>query len=303
VLLGKYNPAGRTPQTWYKNENDLPDIKDYDIMSAGSTYLYFEGDELYPFGHGLSYSKFRYSDFKVRDTASGNIEVTLKVKNTSDVYGEEVVQIYFTALNPRVKRPKKQLCEFIRQGFEPGQTYEISLVFELSRLRFWDVTRQKFTVESGAYKFYAGASSKDIRCSATVQILGEKIPPRNMSKVTPAVDYDNKRAVTLRYEPKREQHYVHASAFNGSSALDYYDVQLAGATGVEVSASIDVNEGKILVYAKDCLVGEIEIPAAACPTEFKKRRCRFKTPLKGTGKLTLKMPQYVNLLNVKLLSD
>jgi beta-glucosidase len=304
VLLGKYNPAGRLPQTWYKSERDLPDIRNYDIAATGATYLYFEGEELYPFGHGLSYSCFEYSDFSVKDTESGDIEVNLKVKNTSDIYGEEVIQIYFTALNPRVKRPKKQLCEFIRQGFKPNQTIEISLAFDLERLRFWDVTRNKFAVESGAYKFYAASSSRDVRCTATVQILGEKIPPRNMSRVTPAVNYDEKRGVALRYAPNLERHYVHAPNWTWSSALDFYDVELSGVTGVEVAASIDVNEGKIGVFVKDKKVGEIDIPAASCPTDFKRRSCRFNAlPLKTRGKLTLKPSENVNMLDVKLLEN
>ena len=298
VLLGKYNPAGRTPQTWYKSENDLPDIKDYDIAASGSTYLYFEGEPLYPFGHGLSYSEFEYSDFLVKD-AGEDIKVKLRVKNTSGVYGEEVVQIYFTVLNSRVKRPKKQLCDFVRCGIEPGQTVEISMTFEKNRLRFWDVTRQKFVVESGAYKFYAGASSEDVRCALHIQVIGEKIPPRNMFKLTPAIDYDNKRAISLRYCKKKARHYVHAPAWSG--ALEFFDVSLSDAVGIEVAASTDVNEGKISVYAGEDLAGSIVIPATAHPTEFKRHRCLFETPLNGKEKLTLKMSQFVNLSDLKLL--
>jgi beta-glucosidase len=297
VLTGRYNPAGRLPQTWYKSERDLPDIKDYDIMSSGSTYLYFEGEELYPFGHGLSYCEFEYSDFSVKDTGK-NIEVSVKVKNTSDIYGQEVVQLYFTALQPRVKRPKKQLCEFIRQGIEPGQRVEITLVFDKSRLRYWDVTRHKFAVETGEYRFGIGASSKDIRCFADVRVKGEKIPPRDLSKTAAAIDFDDRRGVKLRYDPKCERHYIHAPMWNG--ALDFYDVVLSGITEVEVTASIDVNEGKIGVFVDDVPVGEITVPAAACPTQFKKHKCKFDKPLKGKGRLTLKLTQYINLMDVKL---
>jgi beta-glucosidase len=306
VLLGKYNPAGRTCQTWYKSEYDLPSIKDYDIMTSGTTYQYFCGEALYPFGHGLSYSKFEYSDFEVKDTGD-DIEVTVKVRNTSKIYGEEVVQLYFTALGSRVKRPKKQLCEFIRQGIEAGKTVTLEFVFSKERLRFWDTVQNKFTVETGEYRFAVGASSSDIRETVTLKIKGEKIPKRNMGKLTPAVNYDDKREIELRYDRKSEHHYVHAHAFNGSSAIEFYDVDLClhggnvtDATGIEVHASIDARDGVIGVFVNDKQVGEILVAGAACPTEFKKHKIKFKRSIKGKAKLTLRLSQYINLMDIKL---
>jgi beta-glucosidase len=267
-------------------------------MYSGSTYLYFEGDALYPFGHGLSYSEFEYSDFTVRDCGD-DIEATVKIKNVSAVYGEEVVQLYFTALEPRVKRPKIQLCEFIRQGIEPGKTVEITFAFEKSRLRFWDVTRNKFAVESGEYRFSVGSSSKDIRGAVEIPVKGEKIPPRNMEKASAAIDCDGRWAVELRYDPNRGKHYVYAPEFGGG--IEFYNADLSNITEIQVSAAMAVNSGKISVFVKDKFEGEIEIPACACPTDFKKRKCSFKKPLRGKGKLTLKISQNVNLLDVKLL--
>jgi beta-glucosidase len=300
VIFGRYNPAGRTCQTWYKSGFDLPDIKDYDI-TKGSTYLYFKGEPLYPFGHGLSYSGFEYSDFKVRDCGK-TIEADVKVKNISQVYGEEVIQLYFTALQPRVKRPIKQLCEFIRQGIEPGQTVNISFVFNKSRLRFWDVSRNKFAVETGLYRFYAASSSQDIRQTADVKIAGEKIPSRNLCKTTPAINYDNKKDVKMLWDRELCKHYISASAWvSWNAVLEYYDVNLADVTGIEVNASMDVADGKITVFAGNKQVGEIEIPAAAKPTGFKKYRIKFKKPLKGKKKLSLGLSTGVNLLEFKLL--
>jgi beta-glucosidase len=297
VLLGSYNPAGRTPQTWYKSEHDLPDIKEYDI-TKGSTYLYFEGTPLFPFGHGLSYSSFEYSDFEVKDNGKA-IEASMKVKNTSSVYGEEVVQLYFTALEPRVKRPKKQLCEFIRQGIEPGETVRISFVFGKSRLRFWDVTRNQFTTESGMYRFCAASTSDDIRLTADIKIEGEKIPSRNLSKKTPAINYDDKRGVVMKWDRERCRHYIGASGWN--SRLDFYDVNLTGVTGIEVNASMDVGDGKVTVFINDKAVGEVEVPAAAKPTGWKKQRAKFNKALKGKKKLSLGFGMGVNLLEFKLL--
>jgi beta-glucosidase len=298
VLQGYYNPAGRTPQTWYRSEQDLPDIGDYDIAASGMTYLYFEGTPLFSFGHGLSYSTFEYKKLEVT-SRNGKIRALINIKNTSDVIGEEVVQLYFTPLNPRVKRPRKQLCRFTRIRIKPGEEHILDMLFDIDCLRFWDVTQGRFVVESGMYRFHIGASSEDIRETVDVEVTGEVIPPRSFAKATPAINCDNKREVFLRYAPKCERHYIHAPMWAG--ALDYYDTDTEGVSGIEVTASIDVNEGKIGVVYGDNLIGEVIIPAAACPTEFKKYRCRFVKPLKGKDTLTLKPSQYVNLLDIKLI--
>ncbi|MDR0222647.1 MAG: glycoside hydrolase family 3 C-terminal domain-containing protein [Oscillospiraceae bacterium] len=300
VLTGKYNPAGRLPQTWYKSERELPDITDYDIIDGGSTYLYFEGEALYPFGHGLSYSSFEYSDFSVEDGGK-TVEARLKVKNVSGVYGEEVVQLYFTALEPRVKRPKKQLCGFIRKGIKPGETAEIAFVFNKNRLRFWDVTRGKFAVETGRHRFYAASSSADIRRSFDVDIIGEKIPPRDLTETARAVDYDGKFNVRMRYDRERKRHYINGSEFGGE--LEFFGVSLDGVTGIEVRAATDAGEGEIGVFVGGERAGEIKIPATASPTGFKKRKARFEKPLGGAGNLVLKLPFGVNLLDVRLFAD
>jgi len=300
VLTGKYNPAGRTPQTWYKSILDLPDIKDYDI-TRGSTYLYFEGKPLYPFGHGLSYSKFEYSDFEVRESGD-NIEVKVKVKNASDVYGEEVVQIYFTALSPRVKRPKKQLCEFIRQGIDPGATAEFVFVFEKDRLRFWDVTRGKFAVETGKYRFYAAASSEDIRCSADITVNGEKIPPRDMAKFTRAIDYDGKSGVKIKYDKVKQRHYVNTPR-SGSGVLEYFDCAVKDVTGIELRAATDDGAGKIAVFADGKPLCVIDVPATASPTDFKKIKARFKPLKKGAATLTLRLSSETNLSDIRLIEN
>ncbi|MCL2637985.1 MAG: glycoside hydrolase family 3 C-terminal domain-containing protein [Oscillospiraceae bacterium] len=300
VLFGRYNPAGRTPQTWYKSEHDLPHIGDYDI-TRGTTYLYFGGETLFPFGHGLSYSSFEYSDFTVKDCGK-TIETSVKIKNTSSVKGEEVVQLYFTALEPRVKRPKKQLCEFIRQEIEPGQTANISFVFDKSRLRFWDVTRNKFTTEAGKYRFYAASTSEDIRQTCDVKIAGEKIPPRNLFKKTPAINYDNKRSVKMQWDREICAHYISASApMTWDSVLDFYDADMSGATGIEVSAAMDIGGAKIKVLAGGKQVGEITIPAGAKPTGFGKQKIKFNKPLKGCKTLSLALGTGINLLDFKLL--
>jgi beta-glucosidase len=299
VLLGKYNPAGRTPQTWYKSECDLPDIKNYDIASSGATYMYFEGEPLFPFGHGLSYSKFEYSCLSVKNCGE-EIRVSFKVQNTSDIDGVEVVQVYFAVENPRVKRPLKQLCAFERRATAAGETADFSLTIDKQKLRFWDVTRGKFAVESGEYRFSVGASSGDIRLTAEKQINGETIPLRVMSAPVPAVDYDNKRSIALRYDKRLGRHYVHAPAWNG--AIEFFDVDLAGISGIEITAATALGEGKVGVFVDDTKVGEVAVAACVSPTQWGQFGCDFAEPrlFAETGKLTLKLSEHTNLLEVRV---
>jgi beta-glucosidase len=97
VLFGNYNPAGRLPVTFYKSTEELGDFRDYSMSAdKGRTYRYYKGKPLYPFGHGLSYTNFKYSDIKTDKstlTANDELKVLVKVKNTGKYDGEEVVQL------------------------------------------------------------------------------------------------------------------------------------------------------------------------------------------------------------------
>jgi beta-glucosidase len=190
VLFGDVNPAGRLPQTWYRSDADLPDILDYDIIKARRTYQYFDGDPLYAFGHGLSYSDFRYGKPKVESSL-----VTVPVTNTSDRAGDEVVQLYSHQRASRDPRPNLTLRAFERVHLAPGQTKNVRL--RVPNLTHWDVTRGRWTVEKGTYDLLIGASSSDIRQRTSVRIKGETIPPRDLSKPTRAIDFDDYAGVDL----------------------------------------------------------------------------------------------------------
>lgn len=195
VLFGEVNPAGRLNMTWYKSVDQLPEFMDYDIIKGGRTYRYFEGDVLYPFGHGLSYSKFRYDgvtlDRKQAPAEEGlEIEVTVRVTNISDTPGEEVVQLYGHAEQSRVKRPVKQLLAFRRVPVQPGSSADVSFKLRLSELALWDVTRDRFSIEPGTFLFMAGPSSAELPVSAALEVTGEPIPPRDLTRPVKAINYD-----------------------------------------------------------------------------------------------------------------
>ncbi len=126
VLFGDYNPAGRLPVTFYKKDSDLPGFTDYGM--AGRTYRYFKGEALYPFGYGLSYTTFQYSNLQLPAGTTSNkpIDVRVTVKNTGTRDGDEVVQLYIAHQNPAIKTAIRALKGFQRIHLKAGESRIIS---------------------------------------------------------------------------------------------------------------------------------------------------------------------------------
>ncbi|RAR43090.1 glycoside hydrolase family 3 protein [Paenibacillus sp. MDMC362] len=200
VLYGDYNPGGRLNMTWYKSTEQLPDLMDYDIIKGKRTYQYFDGDVLYPFGHGLSYARFHYSGLSLSQpkiTAEGSVTVTVAVRNESQLAGDEVVQLYVKAESSRVIRPLKSLKGFRRIHLAPGASETVSFELKAEDLAFWDVTRDRYCVEKGTYTLMAGPSSNQLPVTAALQVEGETIPPRTLREPVRAVNYDDYQGVFL----------------------------------------------------------------------------------------------------------
>ncbi|WP_214107741.1 glycoside hydrolase family 3 protein [Acrocarpospora catenulata] len=201
VLYGNINPAGRLTQTWYRASAQLPAITDYDIIKSGSTYLYYQGNPLYPFGHGLSYTTFGYQSLKVTPTATG-YEVSVKVTNTGSRKGDEVVQLYTHQHRSRVKQPVKQLRGFQRVTLAPGASTTVKFPIAKSDLALWDVTRNRFVTETATHDVLVGSSSAAIRQRTTVNVAGETIPRRDLTRSTRASDFDDYTGIELLDESK-----------------------------------------------------------------------------------------------------
>lgn len=261
VIGGEYSPAGRLAQTWYKSEYELAPIESYDIIENEMTYLYYKGKPLYPFGYGLSYAKFEYSDFDVRENGDV-ISVSLDVANVSETDSDEVVQIYFRMEDPSVKRPLKQLTAFTRVHIEGGQTVRVMFDISKSELRFYDVSRERFAIEQGRYTFMAGASSEDIRLTKTIDASGEKIPPRELCKGIPAKNYDGKYSTKMQYSKKLEMHYMLGGG------LIYNNCVLGDATNIEIVCGSRVNGGKITVKYCGKTLCEAEVKPTVDITRF-----------------------------------
>jgi beta-glucosidase len=163
VLFGDYNPGGRLPYTVYPSVQDIPPMKEYDI-TKGFTYMYFDGDVDWAFGHGLSYTTFEYANLRITGTIpSGSLTITADVRNTGKRAGDEVVQLYVRDVDASVKRPKKQLVAFERIALRPGDTRTVSFTLAPERLAFWDEPRKSWLVEPGAFEILVGSSSADVR--------------------------------------------------------------------------------------------------------------------------------------------
>lgn len=169
VLFGKVNPAGRLTQTWPESITDLPPIPDYDI-TKGRTYMYAKARPLYPFGHGLSYTTFKYSRLSVSDMEGGVVNVSVDVTNTGDMDGDEVVQLYVQYPDSKVLRPERQLRGFKRVHIPSGETVTVSFCVEAEDLAWWDEERHGWVMERGRVRFLAGASSSDIRLERVARI-------------------------------------------------------------------------------------------------------------------------------------
>lgn len=201
TIFGDNNPSGRLTQTWYRSESDLPpDLSEYDIAKTDQTYLYFRGDPLYAFGHGLSYTSFDYSRLRPDRTAvggKGSVRVSVDVTNSGDRAGSEVVQLYSHQRTSRDKRPLRELEAFRKVTLSPGQTKTVTFRMRAAELAHWDVTRDRWVVETSTYDLMVGSASDDIRRRATIKVNGETIPPRNLSRTTRAENFDDYKDVEL----------------------------------------------------------------------------------------------------------
>lgn len=143
VIFGHYNPAGRLTQTWVKNITDLPHMMDYDI-THGRTYMYFKEKPLYPFGYGLSYTRFNYSGTALNDRVierGDTLRVCFNLKNSGDMDGDEVVQLYVSARKHTDKDPIKQLKAFQRISLRKGEMKKVELTVPYTELQVWDKSR------------------------------------------------------------------------------------------------------------------------------------------------------------------
>jgi beta-glucosidase len=174
VLFGDYNPGGKLPVTYYKSEDDLPHIGEYDI-TKGRTYWFFEKDVLYPFGYGLSYTTFDFSNLSIDKkelNKADDMKITVRVNitNNGNIEGDEVVQLYVKDIESSVIQPRKELRGFERVNIAAGETKTVSLTLLNDDFTFWDEKTGEFDIEAGAFEIQVGSSSQDIKFKDIIEI-------------------------------------------------------------------------------------------------------------------------------------
>jgi beta-glucosidase len=156
TLFGDYNPAGRLPVTFYKSVDQLPPFTDYHMDRR--TYRFFKGEPLYPFGYGLSYTRFKYSGFTVsssRVSPTENVTVSATVENAGTREGDEVVQLYVTDVDASVRVPIRSLAGVERVHLKPGERRVVKFTIEPRQLAL--ITDDGRTVvEPGDFKVTIG---------------------------------------------------------------------------------------------------------------------------------------------------
>jgi hypothetical protein len=174
VLFGDYSPGGRLVVTWPKSLEQLPPMMDYDLRH-GRTYMYFEGEPLFPFGYGLSYTTFAYSGLKAsasRMGPDGEITVSVDVKNTGPRAGDEVVQLYVRHEGSKVERPRKELRGFERVSLQPGETKTVRMTLKADSLAYWDEKASRFVVEAEPVRLMVGPPGGPGRAARGGNVVG-----------------------------------------------------------------------------------------------------------------------------------
>jgi beta-glucosidase len=170
VLFGDYNPAGRLPVTYYKSVDQLPPFEEYNMETR--TYKYFTGEPLYPFGYGLSYTTFGYADLELPKKAKTDelVKVSIKVTNTGNLAGDEVVQLYLSDLKASTPRPMVQLEGFERIHLKPGESETVT--FRIKPEQFSIIGKNdKRVIERGKFKISVGGGQPGKKASNSVSAL------------------------------------------------------------------------------------------------------------------------------------
>jgi beta-glucosidase len=172
VIFGKVSPAGRLVQTWISSIDQLPPILDYNIRH-GRTYMYKKGAALFPFGYGLTYTKFTYSGLKTDKNSLKNnetVNLTFDLTNTGKYDSDEVAQLYVSFPDSRVERPGIALKGYKRVFAGKGETVKVSIPLKASDLTYWDTEKHAFVLEKGRVTFFIGSSSEESKLKGEVMV-------------------------------------------------------------------------------------------------------------------------------------
>ncbi len=302
VLFGKVSPAGRCPVTWYRSENELCDIHDYNIIRTKSTYLYYDGEPLYPFGYGLSYTAFRYGALKLdkRSYVRGEkISVSFDLENIGGYDSEEVVQLYISYPKLPMPMPIKQLKAFSRVFVQKGDAVRVTLEFDVDDLAIWDGNIRDYDVFSGEYEILVGSSSADIRRNIDIHVVATEYEGIDMTASIPAVDCVDYIGVEYLADDDLEEY---ALMNDWQSHMCFDGCVFKPFHAVEVTASNPGGLAKLtFVYEPTgAVVAECEVPPTGSLTEFRAVSASVNQ-LTGIGRLRITTSGMISLKSFRFI--
>ncbi len=296
TLFGDISPAGRCPMTWYRSEKELCDIKDYNIIRTRSTYLYYDGEPLFPFGYGLSYTAFHYGALRTdkRSYERGDtISVSFELENVGGCSGEEVVQLYVAYPKLPLTLPKKQLKAFSRVYIPKGERITVTLEVKTEELAVWNANIRDHDVFTGDYELQVGGSSEDIRRVADIHVSGTNYEGVDLTKTIYAVDSADYLGVEYLADDELQEY---ALINDWQSYLSFEGCMFRSHHAVEVTASNPGAPAKLTFTRGDtgALVAECEIPSTGSLTNFGTYSARCEQ-LNGTGELRVTVSGMISL--------
>lgn len=270
TLFGEVSPAGRCPVTWYKSERELCDIKDYNIIRTRSTYLYYDGEPLFPFGHGMSYTAFRYGALKTNKTTyktGDRVKVSLDVENVGMFTSDEVVQLYVVPARVAKSLPQQMLKAFARVNIPRGKKQNVTLSFDVSDLAFWDVNTNSEQVYSGVYEIRVGTSSADIRRTTEIKVTGVDYDGIDTTKPVPAALSCDYLGVTYESDLNLNEYALIA---DWQSYIKYEGCRLNAKHKIEIAASNPGSACRLTVSCEEtgAIIAVVEIPPTGSYCDF-----------------------------------
>ncbi len=191
VLYGKVNPSGRLAETFPLTENDIPSKDNFangnnevhykeSIFVGYRYYNTFDIPVLFPFGHGLSYTSFSYSNLKISQNAvfsnKTKISLSVDVTNTGNVFGKEVVMLFFEPKNSKIPRPKRELLDFKKVAIEASETINVTFEFTCDQLNYYDVGKSDYLVEDGKYALQICKNVNEVIIEENLDIERNVVP-------------------------------------------------------------------------------------------------------------------------------
>jgi beta-glucosidase len=261
---------------------------DYDIIKKKATYLYNECKPRYPFGYGLSYCRFEYSNLTVDRESYANgdvIKLCVDVKNTGNMAAQEVIQAYVSIKQSKVKRGNRQLKAFAKVEIQAGQTAAVELEINTDELRVWDVRSDSYVLESGDYVIDIAKNCNEPILSKQIRINGGEIADRLMGGIIQAQNCDDYDHISLG-ECRHEGQNRSVAVMNCRGRLVYNDCRFDGQNTFGALVSLGGSGQKLKLFADEKLLCEIDVTPTGGSQMWADVVGQF-APVNGTKKVTI----------------